>query len=1497
MPRDNSGKATSSQEPAKGGTTILAKVFNAVVQDIMDMLTDSVSRSGKGKMQADLDMGGKSLVNAKELTIKDTGTVAKKVATVDTVDEIDEKVLKLQSQLPSFLQPQIIHNNDTNVVLGHNQYYLLMPKRGNVINYGEGKIKINNKLHDVYLYTNKLYGDWSLGKQTVLAVSVGFFGRGDNDGKFYMVMEGSGKNFNLPSFYLRGLPVHYGTSILEHIKASQNLALSFPSAEAAGRKLKPFNYGVNSGDMIGHDSNNIILEAVPFPADGNIDYMPSLRYDGFRQSKPEFGIIVETSTHYLLGSYLYTIRNPHALFRGAARLTLRNPCSKYFTLDSHIENGASELKLPNGALFDPKASNSTNPDLLPTTLELVISKSVPAYRKSKPHEGEPIYPPIDGGRIGVFTHGVRRFSNTIKKSDGFDYATKDTKALPAEKGPTRYFAFQDEIPAAMSVAERDAGTSNTARTVSAATLRGLDQIKIQAAAPTSTEGRINSLVLAGSNLTLYEKTDDTTWTNKGDLLQVVPAPMSAAERDTGTSTAARTVSAAILRGLDQVQILSSAPDSTTTARTGSLVFAGSPLSLYEKLSTGAWRNHGQLGGIGARELTDTEDLNNITATGFYTKSTTPSANLNYPSLAAGTLTVVSGNNGISQTFQTLGDDPLLYIRGKTTSWNEWQQQKLPLNNRGDWALNANPSYAKWDMTQYEGSTYVWNSLTPGNSRPSRSNTDWFVLALGSAPKLNRIVKRVSTAKIFAASNDTHISDMDEKITLEPGNHVDVLFIVVFEADANGAFYIKAKKAGETSGTEIFPAQDAGNGYNGLAPIIYDNNNAVTPTPVQVFAPDYDPGLTTTTEVTFSLHVRRAGTLRNRQFALNRNLSNSDTYQKFRGVSFSILKEIPTESAVAHADAATRTDPIIVLDSGAPPLTLGALYSMLFVIDGGEVFRKIATGWNAIGNLLWGKFTNLLNGQSVVYSDQLKRWVNSWPAQILRIETDNPSDSLAINTLAVNEKSGKGFLRKADGSWETIFHMTPRAHASIAILKYTRAWNGDNVFYEKAYTWQSVPLDTVAMNSGSDVQWLRNNQFRLLPGKYAITVRVPFFSEGRNLDTSVSPHKFEFTEHARIKAILRLILGHKQTMLKGELLQSWQYGRMLLEGELNLTNPHECEIQALNLRGYTWDTDPTNANRDTNKPVGTSDRVAFGGASGNAAYGDQDDAIVQIQKIGVADPIEDYSLRNKMIVGYSHIGLFSTATNLGPAVLDKPGERELYLIQKLPSNNVQVVQFDLTKAGDLGNFESNNKYFEPGFAGDPDITTLIWNNDRTKLALFTPSDQNLNAVFHLYNISRPGEIETTQVKTSTKQISLQTGLTYRNAQFSANNSKLFVLASNATSFTIRVYELPTAGDIGSITATSGVSTHTFPESINPSYFTIVNDQDIFMLYGADANTQNEIIHYRLATAGDFTPTTLSQVAAADAIDGVNLKSIQWNANGRKLIAMDETGKRIIELGHL
>ena len=470
-------------------------------------------------------------------------------------------------------------------------------------------------------------------------------------------------------------------------------------------------------------------------------------------------------------------------------------------------------------------------------------------------------------------------------------------------------------------------------------------------------------------------------------------------------------------------------------------------------------------------------------------------------------------------------------------------------------------------------------------------------------------------------------------------------------------------------------------------------------------------------------------------------------------------------------------------------------------------------------------------------------------------------------------------------------MTPRAHASIALLKYRRAWNADNVFYEQAKVWQSLPLDTIAMNSGNEVMWLRNNQFRLKPGKYAISVLASIFSEGRKLDRTKSPVEFQFTEHARIKAILRLILGHKQMMLKGQLCQGWNFGEMTLDGELNLTNEHECEIQALNWRGYSWDTDPANASRDTTKPIGTSDRVAFGGASGDAAYGDQDDVVVRIQKIGVADPIEDYSLRNKMIVGYSHIQLWSDAEDLGPAVLDRPGETEVYFIQKRPNVNLRVIQFDLTTAGDVSNFSDNDKFFERGSADK--ISTLIWNAARNKMALFTPD----NGRFHLYNINRPGELETTQPNPTTKDIALQTGLTYRNAQFSANHSKLFVLASNATSFTIRVYELPTAGDISSITTTSGVTTHTFAESINPSYFTIVNDQEIFMLYGTDASHQNEIIHYRLATAGDFTPTAISQVGAADAIDGVNLKSIQWIDHGRKLIAMDDAENRIIELGHL
>src|SRR3977135_4501035 len=66
MPRDASGNYTTpvnSVDPAVAATTISSTDFNQLTADLATELTDSVDRSGKGAMLADLAMGGFKITN------------------------------------------------------------------------------------------------------------------------------------------------------------------------------------------------------------------------------------------------------------------------------------------------------------------------------------------------------------------------------------------------------------------------------------------------------------------------------------------------------------------------------------------------------------------------------------------------------------------------------------------------------------------------------------------------------------------------------------------------------------------------------------------------------------------------------------------------------------------------------------------------------------------------------------------------------------------------------------------------------------------------------------------------------------------------------------------------------------------------------------------------------------------------------------------------------------------------------------------------------------------------------------------------------------------------------------------------------------------------------------------------------------------------------------------------------------------------------------------
>lgn len=69
MPRDTNGTYTKpAGTTAVTGQIISSSSYNSLANDEADALTDSLSRSGKGGMQAILDMGGKRIVNLGDAT-------------------------------------------------------------------------------------------------------------------------------------------------------------------------------------------------------------------------------------------------------------------------------------------------------------------------------------------------------------------------------------------------------------------------------------------------------------------------------------------------------------------------------------------------------------------------------------------------------------------------------------------------------------------------------------------------------------------------------------------------------------------------------------------------------------------------------------------------------------------------------------------------------------------------------------------------------------------------------------------------------------------------------------------------------------------------------------------------------------------------------------------------------------------------------------------------------------------------------------------------------------------------------------------------------------------------------------------------------------------------------------------------------------------------------------------------------------------------------------
>lgn len=102
MPRSPSGVATlplNDSHPAAPRNVIRADDINAINGDIEAMMTDSLSRSGLGGMESNLDMGGFDVLNAPNLVERGS----------DLIAAIEEIIPLLPTTLPG--SPNKLWNN------------------------------------------------------------------------------------------------------------------------------------------------------------------------------------------------------------------------------------------------------------------------------------------------------------------------------------------------------------------------------------------------------------------------------------------------------------------------------------------------------------------------------------------------------------------------------------------------------------------------------------------------------------------------------------------------------------------------------------------------------------------------------------------------------------------------------------------------------------------------------------------------------------------------------------------------------------------------------------------------------------------------------------------------------------------------------------------------------------------------------------------------------------------------------------------------------------------------------------------------------------------------------------------------------------------------------------------------------------------------------------------------------------------------------------------
>jgi hypothetical protein len=168
---------------------------------------------------------------------------------------------------------------------------------------------------------------------------------------------------------------------------------------------------------------------------------------------------------------------------------------------------------------------------------------------------------------------------------------------------------------------------------------------------------------------------------------------------------------------------------TTTVPTSEADIANESMAGYIRDTLAALENV-QAGVSAITQLLGAQNLDDITSTGVYASTASPTVSLKYPSTVAGILNVFNANSTVYQSFSTAGSTNNFYFRSTasgTTTWSVWSL-----------ASKDGHTHDSRYYTQDQINTRVNTSLTNNSAAIVDANGKLSSSALISGAELDRL---------------------------------------------------------------------------------------------------------------------------------------------------------------------------------------------------------------------------------------------------------------------------------------------------------------------------------------------------------------------------------------------------------------------------------------------------------------------------------------------------------------------------------------------------------------------------------------------------------------------------------------------------------------------------------------------------------------------------------------------------------------------------------------